>query len=187
MKELTDSEPEDAPLEKPKKEVKPKAVRSQKQIDALNKGRAKALEVREANKKVRKQEFDDKVVKAVEDKVEKIVKSKPVPIEKVEKYESPRSVERIVEKHYYHDVGASPHEGLRDGVHKSETPKKKVVKKKVQIDSDEEVVPKKKVVKKKKAEDSDDESLVKKPHGQSPRTPSGRVPTPKPPIQIQFV
>lgn len=182
MKELTDSEPEDAPLEKQKKEVKPKAVRSQKQIDALNKGRAKALEVREANKKVRKQEFDDKVVKAVEDKVEKIVKSKPVPIEKVEKYESPRSVERIVEKHYYHDVGAS--QGLRDGVHKSETPKKKVVKKKVQIDSDEEVVPKKKVVKKKKAEDSDDESLVKKPHGQSPRTPSGRVPTP---IQIQFV
>lgn len=162
MKELTDSEPEDAPLEKPKKEVKPKAVRSQKQIDALNKGRAKALEVREANKKVRKQEFDDKVVKAVEDKVDKIVKSKPVPIEKVEKYESPRSVERIVEKHYYHE---------------SETPKKKVVKKKVQIDSDEEVVPKKKVVKKKKAEDSDDESLVKKPKDKPP----------KPPIQIQFV
>lgn len=163
MKELTDSEPEDAPLEKPKKEVKSKSVRSQKQIDALNKGRAKALEVREANKKVRKQEFDDKVVKAVEDKVEKIVKSKPVPIEKVEKYESPRSVERIVEKHYYHE---------------SDTPKKKMVKKKVQIeDSDEEVVPKKKVVKKKKAEDSDDESLVKKPKDKPP----------KPPIQIQFV
>lgn len=164
MKDFTDSEPdEEMPLEKPKKPIKEKKPRSQAQIDALNKGRAKALAVREANKKVRKQEFDEKVVKAVEDKVEKIAKSKPVKAEAPE----PRTTEKIIEKHYYHNVeGHKP-----EPVEPIAVPKKRVVKKKVQIEEDD---------------DDDDEVLVKKPKAKL--TPKSKaVAPPKPRMEIQFV
>jgi hypothetical protein len=129
MKDLTDSE-EESHLQKPKRKARAKKVkiaeptdeptdelvtepvdepapakkekkpRTQAQIDALNKGRAKALENREMNKKLRNKEFDESVAKVVESKVEKLKGSAP----ETPSGRAPREiVEKVIEKHYYHE------------------------------------------------------------------------------------
>jgi hypothetical protein len=104
-------EPADEPVTEPADEPAPakkeKKPRTQAQIDALNKGRAKALENREMNKKLRNKEFDESVAKVVESKVEKLKGSAT----ETPSGRAPREiVEKVIEKHYYHEPvkGSAP-------------------------------------------------------------------------------
>jgi len=161
LAELSESESEEEglrPLDpEVKEEVKPKKPRTQKQIDALNKGRAKALANREINKKLRKQEFDENVEKVIKQSI----KEKTPPVEK------------IVEKHYYH-------------AEEPKRKKQKVVKEESSDDDDEVEKPikskaKRKVVKQVESEEEEQEQIQKKKKRPEP------ISIPKPRLEIQFV
>lgn len=87
LKDFTDSEEDEPVVEKPKV----KKERSQKQIEALAKGRANALKNKEAKRLQKEGIKEPKVVE-------------------------PKVVEKVIEKHYYHNDVAEPKKATKKKV-----------------------------------------------------------------------